>query len=118
MSNQTVNKVYIPLLNLYGRNRYEYESIVCGAFNDKTKALHALIRKLLELEMIVPDSGGYDKPICYKGETLKEGDIDFNMQVLCKYANTMDDVKDICKVTGDSEYEERFDFSVNMFHVQ
>ncbi len=118
MSNQAANQVYVPLINLYGRNRYEYESIVCGVFRNETEALHALIRKLLELEMIVPDSGGYDEPICYKGETLKEGNIDFNMQVLCKHANTMDDVKDICKVTGDSEYEERFSFNVTEFLVQ
>lgn len=118
MSGRNSNQVYVPLLNIYGRNRYEYESIIFGVFCNKTEALYALIRKLLELEMIVPDSGGYDEPICYKGETLKEGDIEFNMQVLSKYANTMDDVKDICRVTGDLEYEERFSFSVTEFQVQ
>ena len=118
MSTLEFKPLYVPLLNIYGRNRYEYESIVCGVFCKKTEALYALIRKLLELEMIVPDSGGYDESICYKGETLKEGDIDFNMQVLSKYANTLDDVKDICRVTGDLEYEERFSFSVNEFPVQ
>lgn len=117
MSNLTSNLVYVPLLNIYGRI-CDYESIVCGVFRNETEALRAIVKKLVELKLIGPNPGEDDELIDYKGETLKLDDIDFNIQLLCKYVNTLDDVKDISEKVGFTNYRECWDFSINKYLVQ
>ncbi len=117
MAEQTTMTVYVPVI-IYGRAKYEYQATTCGVFRNKKDALHALIRKLFDEEWICPEYIFAEESRTYGGDELKEDDIEYNIQVLCKHANTVEDVIDICENLGNSFYNDGWKFEVNEFQLQ
>jgi len=133
--------VYIPVVI---EKREEHGATVCGAFLNKKNAVHALIRVLVENGYLAPyhnfgdeevnyrgeelreGDNGYiapynsfkDEEVNYRGDVLKKGEYEFNIQVLCKHANTFEDVKDICDKLADSYYEDDWKIALNEIQLQ
>ncbi len=105
MTELTENKTYMPLI-IYGMDNHQYDAIFCGLFRKEIDALHALIRKLVEIEYLCSECTLEDEELTYGDgdEELNAGDREHVANVLCKYANTIKDVEDICNTLEDGCY--------------
>jgi hypothetical protein len=110
--------VYVPVI-IYGRDKYEYDATTCGVFRNKKDALKALIRELVTGAWICNEfSFDSENPFSYEGVELKKDDTEYNIQVLCKHTNTVEDVENMCAMLGDSFYEDGWKIEVNEFQLQ
>ena len=119
MAEQTAGMtVYVPVIS-DRRDEDDYAATACGAFRNKKDALHALIRELIDSGRILSEiSFDYDENSCYEGVELKEDDKEYNILELCKLANTVEDVIDMCEALGDSYYDDGWKIEVNEFQLK
>lgn len=116
MAEQTTITVYVPVIS-DRRNTDDYAAITCGAFRNKKDALNALIRTLVDSELIF-DLSDEDYHYTFRGDELKCEDNEYKIQVLCKHANTLEDVIDMCKKLGDPYYDDGWIIEVKEFQLQ
>lgn len=107
--------IYVPNI-IWGRDKYEYESRICGLFINKIDAMSALIRELYNMEFINFNENMIDEiSKTYKNELLTAETF---IDIICDKLETEDDLEYICDNYNDSYFGNGWKYEIVEANIQ